>query len=145
MAWQAKRASGLCATALGCGLAAVALTPAVAGGSLPFEEVMAAVAGTPVAAQLEAIVKAENANPEELICTGVRLGNEWTELGGTRVMPFECEIGKKTVTIDGVVEFLDAKGKVIAKLGGEGKLEPTKATYKKAREVRMSEPSLTAE
>jgi hypothetical protein len=145
MGRQIWQANGLRAMVLGCGLAALALTPAAAGGSVSFEDVMAAVAGTPVAAELDAIVKAENANPEELVCSGVRLGNQWTELGGTRVMPFECEIGKKTVTIDGVVEFLDAKGKVIARVGGEDDSEPSKAAYKKAREVRMTKPSLKAE
>lgn len=145
MVWQAGWASGLCTLALGYGLAAVALTPAVAGGSLPFEEVMAAVAGTPVAAQLDAIVKEENANPDDLICTGVRLGNQWPELGGMRVMPFECEIGKKTVTIAGTVQFLDAKGKVIAMVAGGDESQITKQVFRKAHGVRMIKPSLKTE
>jgi hypothetical protein len=131
--------------ALGCGLALASLTAAQAGGSLSFEDVMAAVAGTPVAAELEAIVKAENAKADELICTGVRLGNQWTELGGARVMPFECPIGNRTVTIDGVVQFLDAKGKVIATVANGDDSQITKAVFRKAHEVRMREPSLKVE
>ncbi|NJL08396.1 MAG: hypothetical protein HC900_09135 [Methylacidiphilales bacterium] len=145
MVWRVWQARRLLTGAAGCGLMVLALTPAVAGGSLPFEEVMAAVAGTPVAAELEAIVKAERANPDELVCTGVRLGNQWSELGGMRVMPFECEIGKRTVTIDGTVQFLDAKGKVIATVTGGNDSQLTKQVFRKAQDVRMIKPSLTAE
>jgi hypothetical protein len=145
MGWTVWQGRGLRAVALGCGLAAVALSPAAAGGSLSFEEVVAAVAGTPVAAELDAIVKAEKANPDELVCGGVRLGNQWSHLGGARVMPFECPIGKRTVTIDGTVEFLDANGKVIATVAGDDASQITKAVFRKAREVRMTRPSLRVE
>ena len=62
-----------------------------------------------------------------------------------RVMPFECPIGSRTVTIEGTVQFLDAKGKVIATVAGGDDSQLTKQVFRKAHDVRMIKPSLKAE
>lgn len=121
-------------------------TAAVAGGSLPFAEVMAFARDYPeLARQLDRLVAEEKADPGSLVCSGIRLGNQWPHLGGARVLPFECEIGRRTVTIDGMVQFLDRKGTVIATVIDGDEAEITARVFRNARSVRMSEPRLKIE
>ncbi|NJL06988.1 MAG: hypothetical protein HC900_01020 [Methylacidiphilales bacterium] len=138
-----RRLSGLAAV-LGVWLWGAA--GAVAGGSLPFGEVMAFLRGHPELAQrLDALVVQEKIDPAELVCVGIRLGNQWQHLGGQRVLPFECEVGSRTVVIEGVVEFLDRKGRVIATVADGDDSQITKSVFRNAKEVRMSNPRLKME
>ncbi|NJO54757.1 MAG: hypothetical protein HC829_07885, partial [Bacteroidales bacterium] len=116
------------------------------GGSLPFDEVTALLRGHPeLVYRLDALVAQEKVDPAELVCIGIRLGNQWRHLGGQRVLPFECEIGSRTVVIEGVVEFLDSRGRVIATVADGDDSQITKAVFRNAKEVRMSEPRLKME
>ncbi len=116
---------------------------AQAGGSLPFSEAMAfAEAHQDLEAALVALVTQEKADPDRIVCTAMRLGNHWTHLGGARVLPFECEIGKRTIVIEGKVEFLDGKGTVIGSADDAGS-DLTEADFKAAKKIRMSKPAWT--
>ncbi|MTD95480.1 hypothetical protein GIW81_14165 [Hyphomicrobium sp. xq] len=62
-------------------------------------------------AEIFAELKAQNLKAEEVICVGSRFGGQWRNLGGARAVPFECEIGKKKLAIEGTVHIYDDAGK----------------------------------
>ena len=59
-------------------------------------------------AEIFAELKAQNLKAEEVICVGSRFGGQWRNLGGARAVPYECEIGKKKLAIEGTVHIYDA-------------------------------------
>jgi hypothetical protein len=61
--------------------------------------------------EIFAELKAQNLKAEDVICVGSRFGGQWRNLGGARAVPYECEIGKKKLTIDGTVHVYDDGGK----------------------------------
>lgn len=44
---------------------------------------------------------------------GVRLGRHWANLSGARIAPYAGVIGKRTLTIDAVVQFYSEDGRVL--------------------------------
>jgi hypothetical protein len=62
-------------------------------------------------AEIFAELKAQNLKAEEVICVGSRFGGQWRNLGGARAVPYECEIGKKKLAIEGTVHVYDDAGK----------------------------------
>jgi hypothetical protein len=58
-------------------------------------------------------LKAQGVAADAVICVGARFGGHWAELGGARSVPYECEIGKKTLNIGGTVKLYDEAGKEI--------------------------------
>jgi hypothetical protein len=61
-------------------------------------------------AEINAELKVQKLEAASVICTGDRFGGNWTELGGVRVAPYECEIGARKLDIDGTLHLYDAKG-----------------------------------
>ena len=61
--------------------------------------------------EILAELKAQNLKAEEVICDGSRFGGQWRNLGGARAVPYECEIGKKKLAIEGTVHIYDDGGK----------------------------------
>lgn len=91
-------------------------TPVRAGGSIGLDDVLTDVAASTPAlvAEIEAAVKTAGVSAADVVCVAeIRLGNRWTELGGTRIVPIECVIGGRTLTITGTVTFRDAKGRAL--------------------------------
>ncbi len=103
----------------------LAAAPAWAGGSLGLDEVLAAVAKDPKLTR-EIMVELHNNNlkPGDVICTAARHGNHWKYLGGGRAAPYECEIGKRTITIEADRVYFDARGKP---LGDVERADPQRA------------------
>jgi len=103
--------------------------PACAGGSLPLEDVLTAVAKAPkLAAEIQAELDKNNLKVTDVICGAARYGNHWKYLGGGRSAPYECEIGKRSVTIEADQVYFDPKGK---SLGNLDKADPKRAkTFK---------------
>jgi hypothetical protein len=62
-------------------------------------------------AEIFAELKAQNLKAEEVICVGSRFGGQWRNLGGARAVPYDCEIGKKKLAIEGTVHIYDDGGK----------------------------------
>jgi hypothetical protein len=62
-------------------------------------------------AEILAELKTQNLKAEEVICVGSRFGGQWRNLGGARAVPYECEIGKKKLAIEGTVHIYDDAGK----------------------------------
>lgn len=100
-------------------------TSAHAGGSLGLEEVLTAVAKAPkVVAEINAELEKNSVKAADVICTAARHGNHWKFLGGGRAAPYECEIGKRSISIDADRIYFDSKGK---SLGDLDKADPKRA------------------
>lgn len=116
-------------------------TGARAGGSLPLSEVQALLAPhKDVTAAIDGLVAANPGGADGVVCTGVRLGNQWQFLGGARIPPFECRIGAKSIEIDAKVRFFDAKGKEVGAAAGPDQ-SITDKTFKKAKSFRIEAPT----
>lgn len=102
---------------LALGAAAMSLfgaSLALAEGSITLDEVMAQLKDNEkLIAEIGAELKAQGLAAESVICIGARFGGHWTELGGARSVPYECEIGKKTLDIDGTLQLYDERGNAI--------------------------------
>ena len=84
---------------------------AEAGGSLSLTDLMDRLKDNEkLIAEINAELKAQKLEAASVICTGDRFGGHWTELGGVRVVPYECEIGTRKLDIDGKLHLYDAKG-----------------------------------
>ena len=106
-------------------------TVAHAGGSLRLDEVLTAVAANPrLVMEIKAELEKNNVKVADVICGGARFGNHWKFLGGGRAAPYECEIGKRTISIEADQVYFDAKGKP---LGGLDKADPN--AQKRSRQV----------
>lgn len=101
-------------------VATLAASAASAGGSIGLDDILSEVAaGTPaLVADIEKALKSDGRAAADVGCVAdIRLGNQWVELGGMRLVPITCEIGGRTLRIDGTVTFRDAKGRVLREIG----------------------------
>lgn len=97
--------------ALGLLFLLTTLGTADAGGSLPLTDLMDRLKDNEkLIAEIDAELKAQKLEAASVICTGDRFGGHWTELGGVRVVPYECEIGARKLVIDGKLHLYDVKG-----------------------------------
>ena len=117
--WRSLRQAALAAAML------AAAGPAWAGGSLGLDEVLTAVAGAPrLVTEIRAELAKNNLKSADITCFAARHGNQWTYLGGGRAAPYECDIGKRSLTIDADRVYFDARGR---SLGGLEKADPKRA------------------
>jgi hypothetical protein len=88
------------------------IAAAHAPGSISLDEVMEQLKGEPkLIADINGALAADGLKAETVICTGARFGGHWVNLGGARGVPYECEIGKRTLAIDGKIHLYDKDGK----------------------------------
>lgn len=93
---------------------AIGATSAWAPGTISLEDVMDQLKEqTKLTGEIAAELKAQGLKAESIICVGSRFGGHWTELGGARSVPYECDIGKKKLKIDGTVHLYDERGNEI--------------------------------
>lgn len=86
-------------------------TAAWAPGSITLDEVLDQLKDNEkLVGEINAELKAQNLSAENIICVGARFGGHWVELGGARSIPYECEIGKKRLNIDGTLRLYDQQG-----------------------------------
>lgn len=100
-------------------VAALALTatPALAAGSLPLTDVLAAVKGSPkLVAEIDTALADNALVVTAVICSGARHGRHWVYLGGARAAPYTCRIGKRDITIEADRIYFDAKGRKLGDL-----------------------------
>lgn len=89
-------------------------TAAWAPGTITLDEVMAQLKDNEkLTAEIAAELKAQGLAADGIICVGARFGGHWSELGGARSVPYECEIGKKKLNIEGTVQLYDERGNAI--------------------------------
>jgi len=94
-------------------------------GTLGLDEVLTAIAKAPKAvAEIKAELDNNKLGAADVTCIAARHGNHWKYLGGGRAAPYECEIGKRTITIEADRVYFDAKGK---SLGDLDKADPKRA------------------
>jgi hypothetical protein len=110
-------------------LFALAAAPAWAEGTLGLDEVLIAVAKAPkLVTEMQAELDKNGLKAPDVTCIAARHGNHWKYLGGGRAAPYECEIGKRTVSIDADRVYFDERGKL---LGDLDKADPKHAkTFK---------------
>src|SRR5437016_5581729 len=90
------------------------ITVVWAPGSISLDEVMDQLKDNPkLMDELTAELKAQNLKPETITCIGARFGGNWTNLGGARAIPFNCQIGPRTIDINGDLKVYDAAGKAL--------------------------------
>jgi hypothetical protein len=86
-------------------------TAAWAPGSISLDEVMEQLKDTAkLVDELNAELRAQNLSAAGVNCIGTRFGGNWTNLGGARAIPFNCQIGPRTIEIDGELHLYDAAG-----------------------------------
>ena len=81
------------------------------GGSLPLADLLQMVKPYPnlvLQVRLE-LVRASLAR-DKVVCTGRRFANTWPALGGARIAPYECPIGKRTLVVTAAQTFYDKNG-----------------------------------
>jgi len=89
----------------------IGIGAAYAPGTITLDEVMEQLKDNQtLISEIDAALKAENLQAETVICSGARFGGHWTELGGARAVPYECELGKRKLNIEGTVHLYDAAG-----------------------------------
>ena len=110
--------------------------PVYAGGSLPLDEVLTAVAKAPkLVGEIQAELDKSDLKAGGVICGAARHGNQWKYLGGGRAAPYECEIGKRSIVIEADRIYFDPKGK---SLGDVDKADPKRAKTFKEDNFRWS-------
>lgn len=86
--------------------------PAQAGGSLTLADILKEFNGQPkFIAEVKAELKKQKLKAQKVSCYGSRFGNHWTYLVGGRSVPYECQVGSRTLSVDGELVFYDKKGK----------------------------------
>jgi hypothetical protein len=96
-------------------LAAKVAVPALSGGgSLPLAEVIDLAKPYPnLVLQVRLQLVRANLKREQVMCSGTRFGSQWTNLGGTRLAPYECAIGKRTLVVTANQTYLDRNGRKV--------------------------------
>jgi hypothetical protein len=88
------------------------IAAAYAPGSISLNEVMDQLKGEQkLIAEISGALAAKGLKADNVICTGARFGGHWVNLGGARGVPYKCEIGKRTLEIDGKIHLYDKDGK----------------------------------
>lgn len=90
-------------------------TPGVTGGgSLPLAEVLELAKPYPnLVMQVRLQLVRANVKREQVVCTADRFGPQWTALGGARLAPYACAIGKRTVVITASQSYFDRNGRKV--------------------------------
>ncbi|MEQ1614387.1 MAG: hypothetical protein ABL904_16695, partial [Hyphomicrobiaceae bacterium] len=84
------------------------------GGSVPLAEVLDLAKPYPnLVMQVRLQLVRANLKREQVVCNGSRFGSQWSTLGGARLAPYACVIGKRTVVIDGNQSYFDRNGRKV--------------------------------
>lgn len=114
-----KFSTAMCSLARSAPVLATLLlaTPAMAEGSVSFDEVMDfAAQNRTLMKEIKSSISEQHVKRNDIRCGAARFGNQWTYLGGDRAPPFTCQIGQRLLTINGDTHFFDINGRLI--LGG---------------------------
>ncbi len=78
---------------------------------MPLAEVLEVAKPYPnLTTQVRLRLIASNTTKEKVTCTAQRFANSWTGLGGARLAPYVCPIGKRTLTITAEPTYYDKAG-----------------------------------
>ncbi len=111
---MARLSYGLRVTLGAAAFLAAGVTAAWAPGTISLADVMDQLKDTAkLTGEIESELKSAGIKADSVICVGARFGGHWSELGGARSIPYECDIGKKKLKIDGTLKLYDERGNEI--------------------------------
>jgi hypothetical protein len=109
-----RRASSLGILVGTLAFSVLGITAAHAPGSITLDEVMQQLKDNEkLIAAVTAELKAQGLEAGTVICVGARFGGHWKSLGGARAVPYDCEVGKRKLKIEGQIHLYDSAGKEI--------------------------------
>jgi tetratricopeptide (TPR) repeat protein len=83
-------------------------------GSMQLDEIEGALAeNNEVLSVIKAELRRQNLDASDVLCVGRLVNGEWVSYYHERVAPFECEVGDRSLVIDGTLELVDPDGKII--------------------------------
>jgi hypothetical protein len=90
-------------------------TPGIAGGgSRPLTEIIDLARPYPnLVLQMRLQLVRANLKREQVSCAGGRYSAQWSTLGGGRLAPYTCPIGKRTLRIEAAQTYFDRNGRKI--------------------------------
>ena len=90
-------------------------TPGLSGGgSLPLTDVLEVTKPYPnLTLQIRLQLVRANLKREQVTCSGDRFGTQWTSLGGARLAPYACPIGKRSLLISAKQTYFDKNGRKV--------------------------------
>jgi hypothetical protein len=105
-----------CMTLAASAAQAKVATPGLAeGGNLPLADILDIAKPYPnLTLQVRLQLVRANLRRDQVACTGSRFGNEWTNLGGARLAPYACPIGKRTLAITANQIYFDKNGRKVS-------------------------------
>jgi len=96
---------------LTCSLLGIGSAIADGGGTTSLDDVIEQLQDNKtLIAEILAELEAQNLKAEDVGCIGFRLSGLWRNLGGARAVPYECEVGKRKLNIEGTVHVYDDNG-----------------------------------
>ena len=120
------------------------ISAAWAPGSITLDEVMEHLKeNEKLIAEINAELKAQNLEAPKVICVGSRFGGKWTDLGGARAVPYECEVGTRKLNIDGTVHIYDKDGKELDEEDDQNRRSSPSITRRRTSRGRGSNALVT--
>ncbi len=96
---------------LACSLLGVGSAIAQGGGTASLEDVLDQFQDNQtLISEILAELRTQNLRAEDVGCIAYRLSGQWRYLGGARAVPYECEVGKRRLNIEGTVHVYDDNG-----------------------------------
>ena len=84
----------------------------VGGGSVPLADVLEVAKPYPnLVLQVRLQLVRANVKREQVVCSGARYSPTWINLGGARLAPYACKIGKRTLVVDAAQNYFDRNGR----------------------------------
>jgi hypothetical protein len=96
---------------LACSLLGVGSAIAQGGGTASLEDVLDQFQDNQtLISEILAELRTQNLRAEDVGCIAYRVSGQWRYLGGARAVPYECEVGKRRLNIEGTVHVYDDNG-----------------------------------
>jgi hypothetical protein len=96
---------------LACCLHGIGSAIAQGGGTASLEDVLEQFQDNQtLISEILAELRTQNLRAEDVGCIAYRLSGQWRYLGGARAVPYECEVGKRRLNIEGTVHVYDDNG-----------------------------------
>jgi hypothetical protein len=96
---------------LACSLLGVGSAIAQGGGTASLEDVLDQFQDNQtLISEILAELRTQKLRAEDVGCIAYRLSGQWRYLGGARAVPYECEVGKRRLNIEGTVHVYDDNG-----------------------------------
>ncbi len=84
------------------------------GGSVPLADVLEVAKPYPnLVLQVRLQLVRANVKREQVVCSGARYSPTWANLGGARLAPYECKIGRRTLVVDAAQNYFDRNGRKV--------------------------------